>query len=106
MLERLSDIPDKPGVYIFKDENRTVLYVGKAKGLRSRVRSYFQKSSSLDDRKAAMVKMVKDFEYTVTGNELEAFVLEANLIKQFRPRYNILLQDDKSYPYLKLTLKE
>ncbi len=106
MLERLSDIPDKPGVYMFKDENKTVLYVGKAKGLRSRVRSYFQKSSHLDERKAAMVKIVKDFEYTVTGNELEAFVLEANLIKQFRPRYNILLRDDKSYPYLKLTLSE
>lgn len=106
MLERLTDIPDKPGVYIFKDANNTVLYVGKAKGLKSRVRSYFQKASSLDERKTAMVKMVKDFEYTVTGNELEAFVLEANLIKQYRPRYNILLRDDKSYPYLKLTLKE
>ncbi|MGC2062495.1 MAG: excinuclease ABC subunit UvrC [Thermodesulfovibrionales bacterium] len=106
MLERLTDIPDKPGVYIFKDANNAVLYVGKAKGLRSRVRSYFQKASSLDERKTAMVRLVKDFEYTVTGNELEAFVLEANLIKQYRPRYNILLRDDKSYPYLKLTLKE
>lgn len=106
MLERLADIPDKPGVYIFKDANNTVLYVGKAKGLRSRVRSYFQKASLLDERKTAMVKLVKDFEYTVTGNELEAFVLEANLIKQYRPRYNVLLRDDKSYPYLKLTLKE
>ncbi len=106
MLERLRDIPDRPGVYIFKDAGNAVLYVGKAKGLRSRVRSYFQKSSSLDERKAAMVKLVKDFEYTVTGNELEAFVLEANLIKQYRPKYNILLRDDKSYPYLKLTLKE
>lgn len=106
MLEQLKDIPDKPGVYIFKDVGNAVLYVGKAKGLRSRVRSYFQKSSSLDERKTAMVKLVKDFEYTVTGNELEAFVLEANLIKQYRPKYNILLRDDKSYPYLKLTLKE
>ncbi|MBA4374118.1 MAG: excinuclease ABC subunit C [Thermodesulfovibrio sp.] len=106
MLERLKDIPEKPGVYIFRDEVNTVLYVGKAKGLRSRVRSYFHKSLSLDERKAAMVKLVKDFEYTVTGNELEAFVLEANLIKQYRPKYNILLRDDKSYPYLKLTLRE
>lgn len=106
MLERLADIPDKPGVYIFKDANNTVLYVGKAKGLKSRVRSYFQKASLLDERKTAMVKLVRDFEYTVTGNELEAFVLEANLIKQYRPRYNVLLRDDKSYPYLKLTLKE
>jgi excinuclease ABC subunit C len=106
MLEQLKDIPGKPGVYIFKDSDNAVLYVGKAKGLRSRVRSYFQKSSSLDERKMAMVKLVKDVEYTVTGNELEAFVLEANLIKQYRPKYNILLRDDKSYPYLKLTLRE
>lgn len=106
MLERLKDIPDRPGVYIFRDDVRAVLYVGKAKGLRSRVRSYFQKSSALDERKAAMVKLVRDFEYTITGSELEAFVLEANLIKQYRPKYNILLRDDKSYPYLKLTMRE
>jgi len=106
MLEQLPEIPEKPGVYIFRDKSRTVLYVGKAKGLRSRVRSYFQKSSTLDDRKSAMVKMVEEVEYTVTANELEAFVLEANLIKQYKPRYNVLLRDDKSYPYLKLTLNE
>ncbi|MDA8083847.1 MAG: excinuclease ABC subunit UvrC [Nitrospiraceae bacterium] len=106
MLDRLPDIPDKPGVYIFKDKDNSVLYVGKAKGLRSRVRSYFQKSSSLDERKSGMMKMVNDLEYTVTGNELEAFILEANLIKQYRPRFNVLLRDDKSYPYLKLTINE
>ena len=106
MQEKLSDIPEKPGVYLFKDEKGGVLYVGKAKELRNRVRSYFQKSSSLDARKTAMMREVRDFEYTVTGNELEAFVLEANLIKQFRPRYNILLRDDKGYPYLKLTINE
>ncbi len=106
MLEKLADIPDRPGVYLFRDADGKVLYVGKAKGLKSRVRSYFQMSSSLDERKSAMVKSVRDLEYTITGNELEAFILEATLIKQLRPRYNILLRDDKSYPYLRLTLNE
>lgn len=106
MQEKLSSVPEKPGVYLFKDKNSRILYVGKAKGLRSRVRSYFRKSASLDRRKAAMIRSVRDFEYTVTENELEALVLEANLIKQYRPRYNILLRDDKSYPYLKLTVNE
>jgi len=106
LLEKLSRVPGKPGVYLFKDEKNSVLYVGKAKGLRNRLRSYFQKASALDERKRSMMKDVGDFEYTVTGNELEAFVLEANLIKQYRPRYNILLRDDKSYPYLRLTVDE
>lgn len=106
MREKLASVPEKPGVYLFQDELRKVLYVGKAKALRNRLRSYFQKSSGLDVRKSAMMGSVSDFEYTVTGNELEALVLEANLIKQHRPRYNILLRDDKSYPYLKLTLNE
>ncbi len=104
--ERLRLVPDKPGVYLFRDRNNTILYVGKAKELRNRLRSYFQRSAALDARKSAMVREAADFEYTVTANELEAFVLEANLIKQYRPRYNILLRDDKSYPYLKLTVNE
>jgi excinuclease ABC subunit C len=106
ILKELASVPEKPGVYIFRSESRRTLYVGKAKDLRNRLRSYFQKSASLDSRKTAMVTEVTDFEYTVTGNELEALVLEANLIKQHRPRYNVLLRDDKSYPYLKLTLNE
>ncbi|MBI5100622.1 MAG: excinuclease ABC subunit UvrC [Nitrospirae bacterium] len=106
MIEKLADVPERPGVYIFRDADGRVLYVGKAKGLKSRVRSYFQKSSALDDRKQAMMRVVKDLEFTVTGNELEAFILEATLIKQLRPRYNILLRDDKSYPYLRLSLNE
>jgi excinuclease ABC subunit C len=104
--EKLSRVPEKPGVYLFRDGHEKVLYVGKAKELRKRLRSYFRKSSAPDERKTAMVGEVRDFEYTVTANELEAFVLEANLIKQYRPRYNILLRDDKSYPYLRLTLQE
>ena len=106
MQKKLASVPEKPGVYLFHDAVRKVLYVGKAKELRNRLRSYFQKSSALDPRKSAMVNEVAAFEYTVTANELEALVLEANLIKQFRPRYNVLLRDDKSYPYLKLTLNE
>jgi len=106
MEEKLSHVSAKPGIYLFKDEKNRVLYVGKAKNLKNRLRSYFQRSAALDERKAAMMRSVADFEFTVTGNELEAFVLEANLIKQYRPRYNILLRDDKSYPYLKLTVNE
>ncbi len=106
MEEKLSHVPAKPGIYIFRDEKSRVLYVGKAKSLKNRLRSYFQRSVALDERKAARVRSVRDFEFTVTGNELEAVVLEANLIKQYRPRYNILLRDDKSYPYLKLTVNE
>lgn len=106
MQNKLSIVPLKPGVYIFRDRDGKALYVGKARQLRTRLRSYFQKSSNSDPRKAAMVREAADFEFTVTANELEAFILEANLIKQFRPRYNVLLRDDKSYPYIKLTLNE
>ncbi len=106
MIKNLSDIPSKAGVYIFKDSKKNVLYVGKAKNLRNRLKSYFQKSAALDQRKFAMVKSIKDFSYIITGNELEALVLESNLIKQYKPRFNIILRDDKNYPYLKLTVNE
>lgn len=106
MLEKFVSLPSKPGVYLFKNVKDRVLYVGKAKNLRNRLKSYFQKSSKLDIRKAAMMREVKDFSYIVTGNELEAFVLEANLIKQYKPRFNIILRDDKNYPYLTLTVNE
>ena len=105
MIEKLSLIPPRPGVYLLKGAKEDVLYVGKAKNLRSRLRSYFQKSA-LDSRKFSMVKNIKDFSYVVTGNELEALVLEANMIKQYKPRFNIILRDDKNYPYLKLTVNE
>jgi len=106
MPQRLSTIPSKPGVYVFNDNRQKVLYVGKAKNLRNRIRSYFQNKSLLDPRKTSMMRDVHDFSYIVTGNELEAFVLEANLIKQYKPRFNIILRDDKNYPYLKLTVHE
>ncbi|GER93391.1 excinuclease ABC subunit C [hot springs metagenome] len=104
--KELSNIPKKPGVYIFKGSKEKVLYVGKAKNLRSRLMSYFRDSANLDARKAAMVKMVRDFSFIVTDNELEALILEANLIKQYKPRFNIILRDDKNYPYIKLTIRE
>jgi excinuclease ABC subunit C len=103
---KLSSVPSKPGVYIFKNAKERVLYAGKAKNLKNRLRSYFQRSSSLDNRKTAMMRDVRDFTYIVTSNELEALVLEANLIKQYKPRFNIILRDDKNYPYIKLTVNE
>ncbi|TAL28701.1 MAG: excinuclease ABC subunit UvrC [Nitrospirae bacterium] len=106
LIKKLFLVPPKPGVYLFKGPKENVLYVGKAKNLRNRLRSYFQKSAALDDRKASMVKHIRDFSYVVTGNELEALVLEANLIKQYKPRFNVILRDDKNYPYLKLTINE
>ncbi|MCL4457242.1 MAG: excinuclease ABC subunit UvrC [Nitrospirae bacterium] len=106
MALNISNTPKKPGVYIFKGPKERVLYVGKAKNLRNRLRSYFQESANLDQRKAAMVRQVKDFSFIVTGNELEALILEANLIKQYKPKFNIILRDDKNYPYIKITTAE
>lgn len=99
-------MPRQPGVYLFKNEQGKVIYVGKAKVLRNRMRSYFQSPSQLLPKVRAMMAKVHDFDYIVTGNEVEALILEANLIKAYQPRYNILLRDDKSYPYLKITLGE
>jgi excinuclease ABC subunit C len=104
--EKLAALPMKPGVYIFLGPKEKVLYVGKAKALRSRVRSYFQKSGDLDRRKTSMVRDIRDLQFIVTDTELEALALEANLIKQYKPKFNVILRDDKNYPYLKLTLNE
>lgn len=104
--EKLKNLPARPGVYLMKDAKGRVIYVGKAVSLRNRVRSYFQKGAEPDPRKVAMVEQVRDFETVVTGSELEAFILESNLIKKHKPRYNVVLRDDKNYPYLKLTMYE
>lgn len=106
--EKLRKTPQQSGVYIFKDESAKVLYVGKAKSLRNRLRSYFQSGAerTLDERKQGMVRRVRDFSYVVTDSELEALILEANLIKQYKPPFNVVLRDDKNYPYLKLTINE
>lgn len=103
MQPDLTNVPTNPGVYIFKDRKEKVLYVGKAKNLRNRLRSYFQQSADLDRRKARMVRLIRDFSFIATENELEAFILEATLIKQHKPPFNIVLRDDKSYPYIMIT---
>jgi excinuclease ABC subunit C len=106
LAEQLAAVPRNTGVYILKGAGEKVLYVGKAKNLRARLGSYFRKTADLDRRKASMVKLVRDFSYIVTQSELEALALEANLIKQNRPRFNVILRDDKNYPYIKVTLNE
>src|SRR6267154_3329956 len=105
LAEKLKEIPPSPGVYLHKDASGKVIYVGKAKNLRSRVRSYFQ-TRPFDRKTDALVRQIADLEFIVTDNEVEALILEASLVKQHKPRYNIKLQDDKSYPHLKLTINE
>jgi len=107
ILERkLESIPAGPGVYMYKDAGGAAIYVGKARSLRSRVRSYFQDSRDLDPRLTQMRTSICDVEFVVTDTEGEALALENNLIKQHKPRYNVLLRDDKTYPYIKLTINE
>ncbi len=101
--EKVANLPLSPGVYIYKDKNDSVLYVGKAKKLRNRVRSYFQDSRNIDGRIKTMVSKIDDLEVVVTDSEAEALILENNLIKEYQPRYNILYRDDKSYPYVCIT---
>ena len=104
--EKIARVPDRPGVYLYRDGKQQVLYVGKAASLKSRVRSYFQESRPRDPKTDALVRQIRDLEYIVTDNELEALMLEANLVRRHRPRYNIILRDDKHYPFLKLTTNE
>lgn len=101
----LSTIPEKTGVYILKDHRDRIIYIGKAKNLKNRIRSYFQKTIP-DQRRERLSQLIKTFDYIITKNEIEALILEASLIKQFKPRFNVLLRDDKNYPYLKLTISE
>ncbi len=104
--EELKKLPDKPGVYIMKDVDGIVIYVGKAVVLKNRVRQYFQNSSKHPLKVQAMVAKISEFEYIVTDSEVEALMLECNLIKKYKPKYNILLKDDKHYPYIKVTMNE
>ncbi len=104
--EELAKLPDQPGVYIMHDANDTIIYVGKARSLTKRVHQYFQPSHDEGLRKKQMVANIDHFEYIVTDSELEALVLECNLIKEHRPKYNTMLRDDKTYPYIKVTLGE
>lgn len=104
LKEELKNLPDAPGVYIMHNSDDTVIYVGKAKILKNRVRQYFQNNASHTPKVRAMVSHIAYFEYIVTDSETEALILECNLIKKYRPKYNILLKDDKQYPYLKITI--
>ncbi|MGC8594625.1 MAG: excinuclease ABC subunit UvrC [Candidatus Kryptoniota bacterium] len=106
LKEKLEGLPRLPGVYEFKSSDGKVIYVGKAKVLRSRVRSYFQKGHDFDPKTRAMVSKIADLEIIVTDNEMEALILENTLIKKLKPRYNIELRDDKSYPYIVITNEE
>ncbi len=103
---QLKMLPDKPGVYIMKNATGEVIYVGKAKALKNRVKQYFQNSRNHSEKVRAMVQNISEFEYIVTDSEVEALILECNLIKKYRPRYNIILKDDKHYPFVKITLNE
>ena len=102
----LKNLPDKPGVYLMKNSLGEVIYVGKAKILKNRVKSYFQNSKNHSEKVRVMVKNISEFEYIVTDSEMEALILECNLIKKYSPKYNILLKDDKFYPFIKITIKD
>ncbi|MBO5168891.1 MAG: excinuclease ABC subunit UvrC [Phascolarctobacterium sp.] len=104
--QALAVLPDKPGVYLMHDAHGKVIYVGKAVVLKNRVRSYFRNLASHTPKVRAMVEKIAEFETIVTSSEVEALILECNLIKKYRPRYNIMLKDDKTYPFLKVTVNE
>lgn len=104
--EKLQLLPERPGVYLMKDKAGVIIYVGKAVILKNRVRQYFQNNHQHAPKVRAMVERIEDFEIIITGSEVEALILECNLIKKYRPKYNISLKDDKMYPYLKVTVQE
>lgn len=106
IAQKLKQLPDKPGVYLMHDEWQHIIYVGKARSLKQRVRSYFQAARDHSAKTRALVANIADLEYILTDSEVEALILECNLIKEYRPKYNISLRDDKTYPYLRVTMSE
>ena len=104
--QELKKLPDCPGVYMHKDAFGQIIYVGKAISLRNRVRQYFQSSKNQTPKVRKMVQHIVEFEYITCGSEMEALILECNMIKKHQPKYNVLLRDDKTYPYIKVTLGE
>src|SRR6202521_3143759 len=106
LIEKIRTIPAQPGVYLYKNAEGEVIYVGKARNLRSRVRSYLLAASQANAKTGTLMREAVDVDYILVANEMEALALENNLIKQRKPRFNILLRDDKTYPYVKLTLGE
>src|SRR6478672_1529825 len=103
LAEKLKQLPTSPGIYLHKNAAGKIIYVGKAKNLRNRVRQYFQSSRNMDPKTRRIVKLIADFEFIVVDSEVEALVLESNLIKKHKPRFNVFLKDDKQYPHLKVT---
>ena len=101
--EQLKNLPTFPGVYKFKNKDEKIIYIGKAKNLKNRIRSYFQNSKAQSSKTISMMKNADSFEWIIVKNEVEALLTEANLIKKHRPKYNILMKDDKSYPYIQIT---
>lgn len=100
---KLKNLPAEPGVYFFRDKNEKIIYIGKAKNLRNRVRTYFHSANRHDPKTARMIARAADFDLMITDNEIEALILEANLVREHKPRYNVLLRDDKHFPYIKIT---
>ncbi len=103
---KLKNLPTNPGVYLFKDKTGKIIYVGKAKNLRNRVRTYFRSPEKHEPKTARLVAGIRDFDLMVTDSEIEALILEANLVKEYHPRYNVNLKDDKHFPYIKITVKD
>lgn len=106
LADQLAVLPDKPGVYLMKDAQGNIIYVGKATSLKQRVRSYFQSNKHHTIKELSLIEKIHDLETIIVDSPVEALILECNLIKQHRPKYNIRLRDDKHYPYLKVTLDE
>ena len=106
LSSQLAHLPKQPGVYLFKSTQGDIVYIGKAAVLADRVRSYFQKGADLSPKIRALVAQVADVETIITKSELEALILESNLIKRHRPRFNVVLRDDKQYPYLRLPIHD
>src|ERR1035438_8821607 len=103
LRDKVGQLPFSPGVYLYKDGGGRVIYVGKAKSLRNRVRSYFSEDKLADVKTGTLIAEARDIDYILVDNEKEALALENNLIKQYQPRFNILLRDDKTFPYIKMT---
>lgn len=106
LAAQLRVLPDKPGVYLMKDDQGRIIYVGKATSLKQRVRSYFQQNKHHTPKELSLINKIRNVETIVVDSPVEALILECNLIKQHRPKYNVRLRDDKHYPYLKITLDE
>jgi excinuclease ABC subunit C len=104
--KKVQHLPESPGVYLLKDLKGTIIYIGKAKSLRNRVRSYSQRADERDIKTRILISKISDVDYLVTESEKEALILENNLIKKYKPRYNVKIKDDKNYPYLRLTVDE